>query len=100
MWHIYSNHVTVCMHVLIIIIIGNSNQSDLPMVILVIVIVVSFGGITTLITIIAILVRVHRRIQMRLLSATQTTTAPEPVTISGVYEEPDCQFNLQDNTTL
>ena len=89
------------MHVCIYYIIDIPNQSELPMVILVIVIVVSFAGITALITIIAILVRVHRRIQMHLLSTTQTTAAPVPATISGlgvVYEEPDCQVNQQDDT--
>ena len=72
------------------------------MTLLVIAIVISFIGITILMIVIAILVKVHRRIQKQSLSTFQRR-APLPNTCtlnSGVvYEEPDCQVN-QENTTL
>lgn len=70
------------------------------MTILVIVIVVSLVGITILIIVIGILVRVHRRIQMQSFNTIQTRVAPPSTLNSGVvYEEPDCEVK-QDNTAL
>ena len=69
------------------------------MTVFVITVVASFVGIAILLVIIAILVRVHRKIQKQSLSTIQTT-APPSATLSGVlYEEPDCQVN-QNSTQM